>query len=821
MMRTNILLVGALASLAVSAADVRQVFREPRLTRGDTNVRRVQPIDDAAWIWADVPPQWGVATDGDAWRTKVTASSCPFFRFRRRFVADGAPLRLDVSADERFVLFLDGRPVARGPHRGLVMHWYYQTYEITGLAPGEHVLEAVCWQLGRHAPLAQLSYRGGFVLKAEGAYDAQLTTGKAAWEVGALANTRMTDIGTSRTFGVGSQCEIDGTSFVNERPARWAAATVVRPPLAPSPCGGRAPGWMLFPTERPDVTYAAKTPGRVVNAAADLTRPLVVPAHAERDFWWDLGDYYCAYPELETAGGRGAVVTWGWTESLRDADGRKGDRAAWRGKSFSQTLTDTFRCDGRPGAFFTTPWWRCGRWCRLTVKTADEPLEIRRVAVGETGYPLAADAAFSCDDGELADVVAICRRSLAACLHEMPVDCPYYEQQMYPGDTRIQLQILNALTRDARLNRFAMSVFDFDRRDNGMVAMNFPTRATQESATYTLCWTLMFGDYLLWHDDPAFLRARLPGARHALMGMARYENADGLLEDLPGWSFMDWMPRGSAFAKRWRMGTAPCGSPGQGVSALNNLLYLHALRSVAAVDEALGERHLAAHGRAKAERLGRTLVARFWDETRGLLADTAAKDAFSEHAQSLAILGGILSDGQRRRAFEGLLSAPDLAPASSYFAYYLFSAYASEGRADLIRRRLDTWKNFVRHGAKTAFETQEVEARSDCHAWSACPLHFLQTAFAGVTPAAPFFRRVRVAPQPAGLAFIRAKTPCPQGLVETDFAFDADGGVTGSVRLPGTLQGEFVWRGQAMPLKPGDNRIQLTTIDKDKGKQDK
>lgn len=800
----------AFTVLSASAADVRQVFRTPRWTRGDTNVRRVQPIDDAAWIWADVPPLWGVSTDGDAWRTTVTASFCPFFRFRRRFVANGSPLRLDVSADERFVLLLDGEPVARGPHRGLVEHWYYQTYEIAGLSPGEHVLEAVCWQLGRHAPLAQLSYRGGFVLKAEDPYDAQLTTGKAAWEVGALANTRLTDIGTSRTFGVGSQCEMDGTSFVNEQPRTWATAALVRPPLQPSPCGGRAPGWMLFPTERPDVTYAAKTPGRVVNMTADLTRPFVVPAQSERDLWWDLGDYFCAYPELETAGGRGAVVTWGWTESLRDADGKKGNRDVWRGKSFSQTLTDTFRSDGRSDAFFTTPWWRCGRWCRLTVKTADEPLEIRRVAIGETAYPLAVEASFACEDAELAEVVAICRRSLTACLHEMLVDCPYYEQQMYPGDTRIQLEILNALTRDARLNRFAMSVYDFDRRDNGLVAMNFPTRATQESATYTLCWTLMFGDYLMWHDDPAFLRARLPGVRHALMGLTLYENADGLLENLPGWSFMDWMPRGSAFAKRWRMGTAPCGSAGQGVSALNNLLYLLALRSVAAVDEALGERLLAAHGRAKAEAVRRAIVSHFWDDARGLLADTAARDTFSEHAQALAILGDVLSPEQRRRAFAGLVAATDLAPASSYFAYYLFRAYAAEGRADLIRRRLDVWKNYVRHGAKTAFETQEIEARSDCHAWSACPLYFLQTAFAGVTPAAPFFRRVRVAPQSAGFACVRATTPCPQGVVETDFTFAADGGVSGTVRLPDALSGEFVWRGQTLPLKPGVNRIQLT-----------
>ena len=30
---------------------IRRVFREPRLMRGNTNITKVQPIDDAAWIW--------------------------------------------------------------------------------------------------------------------------------------------------------------------------------------------------------------------------------------------------------------------------------------------------------------------------------------------------------------------------------------------------------------------------------------------------------------------------------------------------------------------------------------------------------------------------------------------------------------------------------------------------------------------------------------------------------------------------------------------------------------------------------------------------
>ena len=59
------------------------------------------------------------------------------------------------------------------------------------LAPGPHRLEALAWSIGPYAPVAQMSWRGGFMLKAEGDYDRQLTTGKAAWEVARLEGYRV------------------------------------------------------------------------------------------------------------------------------------------------------------------------------------------------------------------------------------------------------------------------------------------------------------------------------------------------------------------------------------------------------------------------------------------------------------------------------------------------------------------------------------------------------------------------------------------------------------------------------------------------------
>ena len=255
-------------------------------------------------------------------------------------------------------------------------------------------------------------------------------------------------------------------------------------------------------------------------------------------------------------------------------------------------------------------------------------------------------------------------------------------------------------------------------------------------------------------------------------------------------------------------GVAPCGAPGEGTSALNNLQYLLALQSAAAVDAALGETHLAAHWNAKAARLGQAILSRFWDGKRGILADNAAKDRFSEHAQAMGIISGILDGDRRESALKALLDGKGLAPASSYFAYYLFTAFVACGRVDAVMDRFTCWRNFLDWDARTAFETQHQNSRSDCHAWSACPVYFLHSAVAGVRPAAPCFRKVLVAPHPCGLKTIRSTTPCPQGKIACDLYFSGKN-VLGTVVLPGTLEGDFSWNGQTVKLVPGRNEIKL------------
>ena len=820
-MKPYLALLALAVSLQALAAEpaapvVVKAFLPARLQLGDTGINPVQPIDSAAWIWH--PELANLAKTPWAEHFSASWPGPVVLRFRKTFEATAAPLRIHVSADERFELFLDGQRIARGPDRSDVEHWSYATYDIR-LPPGAHRLEALVWNIGPHAPAAQISWRGGFILKAEGEYEKQLTTGKSPWEVARLDGLEFTPSG----MYVGSALTAHGCG-PQWKEGNYVKAQVIRSPLKKTPYGESAPGWKLFPTTLPDQLDQEINPGRAVAIGAgalgkdacirqeqslhpDLPAwqalvagngQVVVPPNTEMFLLWDLGNYYCAYPQCEVSGGAGAKLAWGWAESLYlPRSQSKGNRDEFVGKTF-RGITDVFLPEGGAHQHFSTLWWRAGRWCLLSVKTAAEPLTLHRLALDENRYPYENQGAFDGGDEELAGVIRLAVRGIQMCSHETYMDCPYYEQLMYDGDTRLELLTTNVMTRDDRLIKRAIELFDFSRRNWGFVNERFPTRFPQHSPTFSMIWALMLSDYANWHNDPEFVRARAIGLRAMLEQFEPYVTGDGLLENLPGWPFMDWVPS-------WKIGNAPDGSGG--ISSLNNLLYVAALQKSAEIEEGLGEPLLAQRLRGKASRTAQAVKAKFWDETRGLMADNLAHTEFSEHGQCLALLTDTLSGQQAQRCFDQLLSAPDLKRTTIYFSFYLMETWQKFGRGDLIVERMKFWKDLVKQGLKTPVE-QPGDTRSDCHAWGSHPLFHLHASVAGVRPASAGFRTVRIAPLPGKLPKIVSATPHPVGFIRLDLAFDGDH-CHGSVELPPGITGVFVWRGKEQKLTGGANAVDL------------
>ncbi len=262
---------------------------------------------------------------------------------------------------------------------------------------------------------------------------------------------------------------------------------------------------------------------------------------------------------------------------------------------------------------------------------------------------------------------------------------------------------------------------------------------------------------------------------------------------------MDW-PTDPA----WHRGTPPDGEGG--ASGIINWQFVLALTYVAALEAWLGEPEAAARMRRYAQAQAYATTAAFWDETRGLFADDLARTSFSEHAQCLALLSGLVDAEKQPRVFEGLFTADDLTRATIYFSHYLFEVYRLAGRSDKLFERLQTWFALADLGFKTTREKPEP-SRSDCHAWGAHPIYHSYASILGIRPRTFGFREVAIRPMLGPLASVQATLPHPQGLIAVGLARTASGALRGTVTLPPGITGTLIDGDRVYALPPGRQEV--------------
>ena len=797
---------------------------------------------EAAWnkkgIW---PCRWVACPD---------AGGAPFvtaYRLRFTWEREEGHARVHVTADERYELFLDGERIGRGSERGDGNHWFFETYDLN-LTAGEHVLVARVWSLGAMAPFAQMTVHPGFLFSPQGEEDwRQMGTGVAPWEAKKLNGVQF--IPPSAAWGTGANIIVDGSAFdwgfETGEGDGWQPVVVLEEgstarrndrPVTPALEPAELPEMLEQYWNFVEVRYVGELPTAPVEAiialdckekkftcglpiraedhlpheAAQWSQvvggrgELVIPAQTCRRALIDLETYVCAYPELVTSGGAGSLVRIHWQESLFEEPEtkNKGNRDEIEGKYFTTIwhrtdgIGDAFLPDGGLGRRFETLWWQCGRYVEVVVQTADEPLTIHSLWLRETRYPLKMESRFDSSDPRLQDVSLLMLRALQMCSHETYMDCPYYEQLMYAGDTRLEVLTTYAITRDTRLPRKALRMFDISRQLDGLTESRYPTRVFQSIPPFSLWWVAMLHDYARWRVDASFIKGLLPGARGVVEHFIRRIDSDWRLWAADGWNCFDWVPT-------WKDGTPPDGHTG--VSGPLTWTLIYALRLLGELETWAGERELSARIQRIAGQMATRAAEDFWNEERGLFADDRAHQHFSEHSQCLALLGGLLDPQHKERVSNTLLIDPDLARTTIYFSHYLFETYHQLGRTDKILERMALWFDLKARGLKTTVEMPEP-TRSDCHAWGAHPLYHYFASILGIRPASFGFRTVRIAPDLGLLEWASGSLAHPQGDIEVEL--HRDGGILrGSVNLPGDLKGAFAYGGKMLPLRSGRTEI--------------
>ena len=754
------------------------------------------------------------------WLAHPTASLTDYgvYHFRHDFTITAPPdsFIVHVSADNRYRLYVNGTPVGFGPARGDLLHWRYESYDIAAqLTAGKNTLAAVVWNFGEDKPVAQHTYYTGFILQGNPDQKPVVDTHPDTWKVlqnDAYRPLTRADFQVSGYYAVGATDHLQGEKY----PWGWETSDYPLDSAWQTP-RGRGPGtpyglvyshgdgsYNLLPRNIPMMEEHPERFKRIVRAEglrADSSflggdTPLTVPANTTATLLLDQSYLVVGYPQLRVSGGKGGRIKITYSEALYDEQGQKGNRNETQGKHI-RGYYDLFEPDGADDRLFRPLWNRTYRFVELAIQTTNEPLTVHDFYGIYSNYPFKETAFFESNDSLTHDIWEVGWRTARLCAAETYMDCPYYEQLQYVGDTRIQALISLYVSGDDRLMRNCLLQFDHSRAPEGITMSRYPSGLPQYIPPYSLFWIAMVHDYHQHRSDSAFVEQFLPGIQAVLQWFEARQDDSGLLTGLQWWNYVDATP---GFAR----GVPPGAEEGH--STLITLQWVYALDYAAELFDYYDKPEQAKRYRSLSERTKQVVLSSSYDRGRDLLADTPEKESFSQHTNIMAILTNTVPEEEQLTLFDNLLADTSLVQCNIYYRFYLTRAAQKVGRADYFIDHLDTWKNMLAHGL-TTFAEHENERRSDCHAWSASPNYEFLNTVCGIQPAAAHFREVIIAPALGHLSRVSGSMPHPQGNISVTLERKGEKGLTGEITLPNGLSGEFRWQDQVIPLRGGTQPI--------------
>ena len=741
------------------------------------------------WIWdhaiEDPVTIWGHAKPGE--------NQTVFFR--RSFAVDAVPVSLPVrvTCDSRYALYCNGSLVGRGPVRGEPELLGWDDLDVAPhLRAGANVLVAICryyanagpWSIPA-VPFGTLG-RGSFCLESAPDAPVDLRTG-ASWRAvpapwrpmaWALMHGVPPEIVDGRAMPEGLHDAAVSDDF-------WPAAVVVhgighgavldRPPAAP----------YMSPQRRtiPQLTASWRMPlrGAAQRATAQLGeepiaawQTLTLAADGDRVVTrWDIGELTIGHVRLRVAGAgasrAGEIVDVIAGETLRPDGLPEIAPAHWASRYILG------RAERQEIAFYDP----VGH-AYLAVH-APPGIEVT-VDVEEAFYPRTDEARFSSSDPRYDRLWKVGARTVDVCATDAFLDCPGREQRAWVSDSYVGILVHLVTTPDQRLVRHHLDYCRHGRYPGGLLAMAFGCDAARSALAipeYSLHWIRQLARYWEYSGDEAFVREVLPVANDVIARYERQRGASGLLEDFPGWVFIEWAQ-----------------TDRDTVIGAHDAYYAAALEDYATLPGASDVRPLVQRTAAAFETL--------WDAERHAYVDCIGARGksrrVSQQTNIAALLGGIVPEARIAKLIDrtvdpasrgerlvltlkrgGPTAAPvaqydppagfdderDVVMAQPFYHRFLHEALFRHGRRDLILKSLlERWDPEEEHGTFREHWDLTPGRTSRAHAWAASPTYDLTAYILGVRPAEPGYRRAVVDPFLGPLTHVAGRVPTPRGWID-------------------------------------------------------
>lgn len=745
----------------------------------------------------------------------------------------------DITVDGRYVLFVNGAQVGRGPVRCSPTAQRYDSYDLAPfLRPGRNVVAVLVHTYGVDT---------AFHETVKGLWRPTFGEG-GLWAEGPLFSTRQAWRCTESQAWVADAPRVNHSlGFIealdgNRLPADWTGldfddsgwdcarpliargggpestygGLVVRPfptlvprgvpQLRERPVRAERIVWVRGQDRHPELPITHRlyeeplhplAEGAVVGLEALLSGQgtAVVRTLEGRDtaFTLDFGRILTGHPAFEIEALGGETVEIACAERLPGEWEPGGAAADARITPFRVLGNDAHLCRyvARPGVQrFERFEWCAIRYMHVVVRDAPNGLTLRGLGATASHYPVEERGSFACADDLLTRLWSTGAYTLRQCMHDAWEDCPSREQRQWLGDVTVEnLAAAAAFGPSAAplTAKFLVQVAESQRPD-GLTQMFAPGDHRENGnliPDWTLQWILCARDHWDLTGDLETIDAIWPSIQKALAWFERQCGPRGLVVDMPYWHFMDWAGLGR-----------------QGEACALNAQFAGALQAASTLALAVGFERAARAYADRAAAIIAALDASHWDEARGTWVDmvdpvAGAQDPrVSQHAVAAMALWGALSPERLRRALDRVTDparetrtpAPPVVPfgdpldvvegvvmANTFYGHFVCEALARHGRVPTALDQIRRRFGPMLEAGATTLWEAMSSFASLCHGFSASPTHFLSRHVLGVSPAAPGFGVVRFAPNLAGLDWAEGVVAAGQHDVTVRLDRDGDG----------------------------------------------
>jgi hypothetical protein len=780
-----------------------------------------------------------------------------FLMARREFtVPNSLPdaATLSITASNRYILYVNGKYIGRGPARSDQFWKSYDAYDLVHqLRPGKNAVAVLAYYYGGDNNYGRDERAGLFAelqLRSSGQEQIACATDRT-WRVRQARAWRQNGVRAGVQEVYDANAEIPGWTAADFDDSGWQTAEEIKPMDTPWGYLERRQTPMMRETEispariveRGEVLEIAWRLGETAAAqrlalephlplryttidnAEDVMKPDGHTARLRSSPYrfgeelekgirspyliLDFGRPVFGFPKVQLSGPAGGVLEMSYAVDL--INGRPmtllggvpyGDRYVM--KPGEQTWQ----------VFEYKPF----RYLQIVFRNVHNSVSVDAIAAVAYEYPAERKGKFQSSDGQLTALWKSCVDTTYLHMEDTLVCDAMRERLPWTGDGAHGLYGIYAGFGDIALTDWFYRLLSRSKLPDGMLRIYYPgteppvggvplgpAAAAYENPQNIPQFALFYVMFVAEHYQYFGKRDLLQELYPTLVGVAdwfyRHRDETDLLYSLSNLNFVDWVP-----------------TEMRGANLETNAMYYKMLVDLATLANESGHKDDAQKWKERADAVRASIRKLHWNPARGLYADSVLQGKQSsivtELSNSFTILFDLATEEQKQTILKHLTNPPaDLLRATPLYYHYVSEALMKAGVVDFALKDMKSryaltlqasdvptirefWSPYVRPFSSDGEIYDPTggytgQPASPVHAGGVGPAWTLSKHVLGVSPVGAGFQRCQVRPRTDALEWARGVFPSVRGDIGVEWRRDA-GNLVLEVTLPPNLETDIV-----------------------------